>query len=147
LIYEKSWEGFLRSPLFGYGWIGPSVHPKEMLPIGSHSTIYGLLYTGGLLTFGAFAIALAMTLLAGMIRLLTVSADRRDEIIVMILLSGTLLIFCKYESLFSVTLPCSYIFAFIGGALEPRSEEKTALSSAYPSQKARIYHERSSPAA
>lgn len=146
LIYEKSWEGFLESPIFGYGWIGPSVHPKEMLPIGSHSTVYGLLYTGGLLTFGAFAIALGMTLLAGMIRLLSVPAERRDEVIVMILLSGTLLIFCKYESLFSVTLPCSYIFAFIGGALEPRSEERTAKSSTYSFREARIYHERAHPA-
>ncbi|QRM53583.1 O-antigen ligase family protein [Sinorhizobium sp. BG8] len=146
IIYEKSWEGFLQSPVFGHGWIGPSVHPKEMLPIGSHSTFYGLLYTGGALTFGAFAIAIAMTLVAGVIRLLTVSPERRDEIIVMILLSATLLIFCKYESLFSITLPCTYIFAFIGGALEPRGEE-SSMPSTSPSQETRFSHERARPAA
>ncbi len=119
LIYQKSWEGFLQSPIFGYGWIGPSVHPKEMLPIGSHSTVYGLLYTGGGMAFGAFTIAIAITIIVASIRLMTEKGERRDEMIVMFLLSLTLLFFCKYESLFSITLPCSYIFAFIGGALEP----------------------------
>lgn len=117
LIYEKSWAGFLESPIFGNGWIGPSVHPKEMLPIGSHSTVYGLLYTGGLVTFGAFAVAIAVTVIASLVRLATATGDRRDEAIVLLLLSLTLLFFCKYESLFSITLPCSYIFAFMGGAL------------------------------
>ena len=143
LIYEKSWEGFLQSPIFGHGWIGPSVHPKEMLPIGSHSTVYGLLYTGGLLTFGTFVLALAMTLVAGLFKLLTVSADRRDEIIVMILLSGTLLVFCKYESLFSVTLPCSYIFAFIGGALATPGQQEAAAPPKPSSREQRFHHERS----
>lgn len=128
LIYDKSWEGFLESPLFGYGWIGPSVHPKEVLPIGSHSSVYGLLYTGGLLTFACFAIAMATTVLAGIIRLVRAGPDRRDEAIVMLLLSLTLLFFCKYESLFSVTLPCSYIFAFIGGALAPDAKRCEALT-------------------
>jgi len=119
LIYQKSWEGFLQSPIFGYGWIGPSVHAKEVLPIGSHSSIYGLLYTGGILTFTAFAFAMIGTVSSSIIRLSTENKQRRDEMIIMVLLSLTLLLFCKYESLFSITLPCSFIFAFIGGALEP----------------------------
>ncbi|MDM9621957.1 hypothetical protein A6U87_20675 [Rhizobium sp. AC44/96] len=126
LIYEKSWEGFLQSPIFGYGWIGPSVHPKEILPIGSHSTIYGLLYTGGVITLASFVIAIALTLASGLMRLFDEAGERRDEVIVMLLLSLTLLFFCKYESLFSITLPCSYIFAFIGGALEPREQTQSS---------------------
>jgi hypothetical protein len=122
LIYQKSWEGFLQSPMFGYGWIGPSVHPKETLPIGSHSTVYGLLYTGGGMAFGAFAVAIATTIIAASTRLLTERGERRDEMIVLLLLTLTLLFFSKYESLFSITLPCSYIFAFIGGALEPTNQ-------------------------
>jgi len=61
MIYERSWEGFTHSPILGNGWIGESVHVSEDLPIGSHSSVYGLLYTGGLLTFAAFVVALAVT--------------------------------------------------------------------------------------
>lgn len=117
LIYEKSWAGFLTSPIFGNGWIGPSVHPTEVLPIGSHSTVYGLLYTGGVMAFGAFVVAMAFTVIASILRLANTTEERRDEAIVLLLLSLTLLFFCKYESLFSITLPCSYIFTFMGGAL------------------------------
>lgn len=138
LIYEKSWEGFLQSPIFGYGWIGPSVHPKEILPIGSHSTIYGLLYTGGIMTLAAFVIAITLTLASGAIRLFCEEGERRDEVIVMLLLSLTLLFFCKYESLFSITLPCSYIFAFIGGALEPR--QQTQISPLLTASSAQGHH-------
>jgi hypothetical protein len=120
LIYEKSWEGFLQSPVFGYGWIGPSVHPKEVLPIGSHSSVYGLLYTGGILTFGAFAFAILLTIVAASIRFYSEKGERRDEAIVALLLTLTLLLFCKYESIFSITLPCSFIFVFIGGSLDAR---------------------------
>jgi hypothetical protein len=67
-------------------------------------------------------IAITLTLASGAIRLFCEEGERRDEVIVMLLLSLTLLFFCKYESLFSITLPCSYIFAFIGGALEPRQQ-------------------------
>lgn len=130
LIYEKSWEGFLQSPIFGNGWIGPSVHPKEILPIGSHSTVYGLLYTGGVMTFAAFVVAITLTLASGVVRLISEKSGRSDEVIVMLLLSLTLLFFCKYESLFSITLPCSYIFTFIGGALEPQRPMRSSADDA-----------------
>lgn len=140
LIYEKSFEGFLQSPIFGYGWIGPSVHPKEILPIGSHSTVYGLLYTGGIMAFGAFVVAISITVIASLIRLNSEKGERRDEAIVLLLLSLTLLFFCKYESLFSITLPCSYIFAFIGGALEPHDHRPDTDIAFTSSSMPRRYH-------
>ena len=115
LIYEKSWEGFLRSPLVGYGWIGPSVHPKENLPIGSHSTLYGLAYTGGAPTIGAFLLALGATLLASGRAALGSDPTRSGR--TAFLLALTLLVFSPYEELFSFSLPCLFLFAWIGGAL------------------------------
>lgn len=116
LIYEKSWEGFLESPIVGHGWIGPSVHPTENLPIGSHSTLYGLAYTGGALTLGAFALALGATLLATA-RAALLGRDPTGAGRTAFCLALTLLVFSPYEMLFSFSLPCLFLFAWIGGAL------------------------------
>jgi hypothetical protein len=119
LIYEKSWEGFLRSPIIGHGWIGDSVHPKEMLPIGSHSTIYGLAYTGGLPTLLAFAFALLLTLSALAWRFLRLSSDdpRRSRALVGVGLALCLAAYCRYETLSNLTLPCLFLFTWIGACL------------------------------
>jgi hypothetical protein len=118
LIYQKSWQGFLASPWIGNGWIGDSVHPKEELPIGSHSTIYGLLYTGGLPTFLAFALAMATTLLLLIGRLFQARDDAaRARIEVAIALTLCLLAFCPFEQLFSLTVPCLFMFMWIGACL------------------------------
>ncbi|WP_395665048.1 O-antigen ligase family protein [Methylocella sp.] len=121
LIYEKSYEGFLESPLIGHGWIGDSVHAKENLPIGSHSTVYGLLYMGGAPTFAAFVLAMALTFVGLVRRYLTLAADdpRRDGLIVALGLFLCLALYCRYEALFNLTLPCVFLFAFIGAALAP----------------------------
>jgi hypothetical protein len=118
LIYEKSWEGFVESPIVGQGWIGESVHPTEHLPIGSHSTVYGLLYTGGLPTFLGFAAALLLTSAAVLWQMLSRprgadNADLRTALGLCIVLA----LFAPYESLFSLTIPCLYLFTWIGGAL------------------------------
>ena len=115
LIYEKSWEGFLELPIVGHGWIGESVHKTENLPIGSHSTVYGLLYTGGALTFGMFALALGTTLVAT--ARAAVGPDQSGAGRAALGLALTLLVFCRYEMLFSFTLPCLFLFTWIGGAL------------------------------
>jgi hypothetical protein len=56
-----------------HGWIVDSVHSKETLPIGSHSTIYGLAYKGGPPTLSAFVVALVLTLAALVWRFLSYS--------------------------------------------------------------------------
>lgn len=118
LIYQKSWEGFLNSPLIGHGWIGESVHAKEELPIGSHSTIYGLLYTGGLPTFLAFVVAMTATLLVQIGRWVQARTDdARARIEVGVALTLCLLAFSPFEELFSLTVPCLFIFLWIGACI------------------------------
>jgi hypothetical protein len=119
LIYEKSWEGFLKSPIIGHGWIGDSVHRTEMLPIGSHSTIYGLAYTGGLPTLLAFVFALSSTLLALAWRFMRLAYDdpRRSRALVGVGLGLCLSTFCRYETLSNLTLPCLFLFTWIGACL------------------------------
>jgi hypothetical protein len=123
LIYERSWEGFLKSPIIGNGWIGESVHAKETLPIGSHSTIYGLAYTGGLPTLAAFVFAMSSTLLALAWRFLRLAYDdpRRSGALVGLGLGLCLAAYCRYEALFNLTLPCLFLFTWIGACL--RSNE------------------------
>ncbi|SFK21879.1 O-antigen ligase family protein [Methylocapsa palsarum] len=124
LIYDRSYEGFLQSPLIGHGWIGESVHSKENLPIGSHSTIYGLLYTGGAPTFAAFVIAMGAILFGLIRRYLTLRSDdpRRAHVVVAGGLFSCLALYCRYEALFNLTLPCVFLFVFIGAALAPPSK-------------------------
>jgi hypothetical protein len=119
LIYEKSWEGFLQSPIIGHGWIGESVHRREVLPIGSHSTIYGLAYTGGLPTLAAFVFALSVTLTALAWRLLRLryGDPRRSRMLVGLGLALSLAVFCRYETLSNLTLPCLFLFTWIGACL------------------------------
>ena len=123
LIYERSWEGFLKSPIIGNGWIRKSVHAKETLPIGSHSTIYGLAYTGGLPTLAAFVFAMSSTLLALAWRFLRLAYDdpRRSGALVGLGLGLCLAAYCRYEALFNLTLPCLFLFTWIGACL--RSNE------------------------
>ncbi len=120
LIYQKSWEGFLQSPVIGHGWIGESVHRIESLPIGSHSTIYGLLYTGGLPTASTFVLAMLLTLGAVLCRL-PASYRRgymaRNKILVAIALTFCLATYCPYEALYNLTLPCVFLFTWIGACI------------------------------
>jgi O-antigen ligase len=62
LIYWLSWRAFQRSPVFGYGGFSESVAAWLRVPLGSHSTFYGVLYTGGLFAFTVIALAYATTL-------------------------------------------------------------------------------------
>lgn len=118
LIYEKSWEGFVASPIIGQGWIGESVHPTEHLPIGSHSTVFGLLYTGGLPTFLGFVVALVLTSAAVLWQMSSRTRDADNaDLRTALSLCIVLALFAPYESLFSLTIPCLYLFTWIGGAL------------------------------
>jgi hypothetical protein len=117
-IVEQSWAAFLRSPWIGYGWVGESVHPIEYLPIGSHSTIYGTLYTGGLLVFTTFALAMTATVAMLCWRLAReANTQRRKDIEVALCLSLILCISARYEALYSLSLPCFFYFTWIGAAV------------------------------
>ncbi len=129
LIYQKSWDGFLESPIIGHGWIGESVHPKEVLPIGSHSTIFGLLYTGGAATFACFVIAIVSTVAALLRRLLsTVPGEpARDRILVGLGLALSLVMYSPYEGLFNLTLPCIFLLTWIGACIAEPTSDPAAL--------------------
>ena len=118
LIYEKSWEGFLEAPILGHGWVGgESVSRVQHLPIGSHSSVVGLLYSGGLTTFLAFASALSLTLAAVIQRTRRLPRSEVTGLHTAAGLCVVLAVTAPYESLFTLTLPCSYLFTWIGGAL------------------------------
>ena len=118
LIYEASWAGFLESPWIGHGWVGESVHRIEHLPIGSHSTVFGTLYTGGVPVFGAFVIAMLATLAAIVAAAAgTRDVDQRKDLAVAFCLWVVLCMSSFYESLYSLTLPCFFFFVWIGATL------------------------------
>jgi O-antigen/teichoic acid export membrane protein len=126
LIYQKSWEGFLRSPIIGNGWIGESVHRTENLPIGSHSTIYGVLYTGGTVTMACYVLAMMMTLIALIYAIYhwRMEKERQKDAIIGLCLWLSLVLYCPYESLFSLTLPCLFLFTWIGGVIPAGRADK-----------------------
>jgi len=141
LIYQKSWEGFLRSPIIGNGWIGESVHRTENLPIGSHSTIYGVLYTGGTITFACYVLAMALTAIALLYSIYhwRMEKERQQNAIVGLCLWLSLVLYCPYESLFSLTLPCLYLFVWIGGVIPAGRADKPAPAKV--AQRSLVFHD------
>jgi len=115
LIYEKSWEGFLQSPYFGNGLNFPPAHKTEPIAIGSHSTIYGLLYTAGAPGLAAFVFTMLVTFACLIQRYLTeTNGEERQRIVIGISLALSLVLYCKFEALYSLTIPCFVLFAWIG---------------------------------
>lgn len=117
--YEDSWNAFLRSPVIGHGWDGRDVS-DEVVAMGTHSTIYGVLYTGGLLTFVPLFFALAFTSLAVVT---TSGPDRRahrSAVVVML----SLIVLLYSESLSSFVAPTLFSFWWVGGTLRG---EQTAV--------------------
>jgi hypothetical protein len=112
LGYALSIAGFLESPIFGKGWVGGFVSSGIPLPVGSHSSFYGLLYTGGIVTLAMFVIALATTLVA-MLRRVHYGAVQRSGFLVLLGLA----LLSYGEGIYSFVLPCVPLLLFAGGAL------------------------------
>ena len=122
LVYEASWQGFLSSPVFGKGWIGGSVIPEVHLPIGSHSTFFGVLYQGGASTFACVALAGLATLFATVVNAMRTGAPAAAAG------AGTmvaLLMFSYGEGLSTLVLPMLAVFLFVGGSLSQNPEMET----------------------
>ena len=73
-VYEANWKGFSEAPWLGHGWPGEPLVASEHvygtdggMVVGSHSTVSGLLYKGGIVTFGLFVLALLCTVI-GLLR-------------------------------------------------------------------------------
>ncbi|MGO8732881.1 MAG: O-antigen ligase family protein [Terriglobia bacterium] len=110
--YEESWNAFLRSPVIGYGWDGRDVS-GEVTAIGTHSTIYGVLYTGGLLTFVPLCFALLVTSIAVFTKSGTNAAVHRSAVVIMLSLIALL----YSEAIASFVAPTLFSFWWIGGAI------------------------------
>jgi hypothetical protein len=112
VVYDENWDGFLRSPVIGQGWPGQKVS-EDVLPVGTHSTIYGVLYTGGLLTFVPLCFALTVTSLA----LFTTGGGdarvRRSAVVIMF----SLLALLYSEGIYIFVAPTLFSFWWIGSAL------------------------------
>ncbi len=118
MIYDQSWQGFLESPWFGNGLNFPLVHGIPSA-IGSHSTIYGLLYTAGVPGIVAFIVAIAVTLAALLTRLMSLERGSVDHDVVLIGIGLVLCLalYCKFEAIYSLTIPCIVLFVWIGACL------------------------------
>lgn len=115
--YDESMRRFLRSPLIGYGWPGEDLSDTIPMPVGSHSTVYGLLYTGGLVTFIPFCIAMLWT-----ITVLFWRARSRDpETSSALAIAFSLCILSYGEGINSFAIPVLFAFCWMGAALRPNN--------------------------
>ena len=111
--YDESWRGFLRSPLIGHGWPGEPLSDTIPMPIGSHSTVYGLLYTGGLVTFIPFCIAMLWTITALFWRARSRDPETRSALAI----AFSLCILSYGEGIYSFAIPALFAFCWMGAAL------------------------------
>jgi hypothetical protein len=117
-VYDASWAGIRESPMLGHGWPGALLTWDDSLsvygtqsgaPVGTHSTISGLLYKGGLLTFTTFCIAFvlsAVTILPYVGR----SPKARNAITIWLALALT----CIGEGFESLVLPICFVLIWLG---------------------------------
>ena len=120
-VYEGSWRGFYDAPFIGHGWPGEAVIDAEEgafggvgggAVVGSHSTISGLLYKGGLLSFIPLVFAFLLTSLAIAPRVLT-STHAKSALCFVVALALT----CGAESLESFAMPLLSAFIWLGAVL------------------------------
>jgi hypothetical protein len=113
-VYQRSWVGFAQAPWLGWGWPGEALVEGERvyeaesgMVVGSHSTVSGLLYKGGVLTFGLMVAALLRTI-AGFWR--QRGAGRRNCVALLFALILTGL----GEGIESLVLPMLFAFVWLG---------------------------------
>jgi hypothetical protein len=113
-IYDLSWSHFLERPIFGHGWMSqPVAGWLPTMPLGSHSVFYGLLYLGGIVTFGMVCIAFATTAAVTLLRL----RDRQGQGAAALALLGLFGVVALGET-FNIMIPSLLIFlTWLGGAL------------------------------
>jgi hypothetical protein len=112
LLYAETYSRFVKSPYFGYGWQGDILDDYIPLPIGSHSTVYGLLYTGGVLTFAVYAIAV---LLLGFRLLTTARYGPKYRAALSIFI--VLIVMSYGECIFSFATPVAFVFFWLGSCM------------------------------
>lgn len=84
VVYELTWRHVLDSPLIGSGWVsGPAARWLPTMPLGSHSSFYGVLYRGGALTFTMLCIPFLASIVSTVPHL---QARRQDGMIALAML-------------------------------------------------------------
>jgi hypothetical protein len=125
-VYEANWKGFSEAPLFGHGWPGGTILDDDpvygegagMMVVGSHSTVSGLLYKGGILTFSLFLFAFMFTVW-GLLRRRD-STPLKDNLMIILAIGFT----CFGEGLESLVLPLLFAFLWIGTSLGARAPDE-----------------------
>lgn len=113
-LYQETFRRSLREPYLGHGWQGDILQDTIPLNVGSHSTLYGLFYTGGaagLLTF----IAAALTTGHRLLRNALTKGQRHHAAFCLYLV---LLIMCYGECIYSFAIPVFFAFLWIGKGLD-----------------------------
>jgi O-Antigen ligase len=117
-VYDASWDSIRHAPIVGHGWPGEllswddteSVYGTQAGAfVGTHSTISGLLYKGGVLTFGAFVLAMVITS-ARIVPYLSVSGRARSALTILLSLGIT----AVGEGLESLVVPLLFVFVWLG---------------------------------
>jgi hypothetical protein len=125
-VYEANWKGFSEAPLFGHGWPGRTILDDDpvygegagMMVVGSHSTVSGLLYKGGLLTFSLFVFAFMFTTWGLLTRRDT--TPLKDNLMIILAIGFS----CLGEGLESLVLPLLFAFLWIGTSLSTRAPDE-----------------------
>ena len=121
-VYVATWRGIRESPWLGHGWPGESTMAADpnsisgadnaTMVVGSHSTVSGLIYKGGAVTFALFVIALLSTVAV------IAAAPRYEHVakdaLAMIVGVGFM---CAGEGLESLVVPNLFAFLWIGMAI------------------------------
>jgi hypothetical protein len=127
-VYDASWDGIRQAPIVGHGWPGEllswddteSVYGTQAGAfVGTHSTISGLLYKGGVLTFVAFVLALVTTA-ARLLPYVGVSGTARSALTILLALTIT----AVGEGLESLIVPLMFVFLWLGAAIASLRTER-----------------------
>jgi uncharacterized membrane protein YhaH (DUF805 family) len=114
LIYELSWAHFLDRPILGHGWMsGPVARWLPTMPLGSHSSFYGVLYLGGIVTFAALCLAYLATLAVAALRLRDRGRDAPVALVLLLLLG----VVAVGEGINVLVPSLLATFLWLGGAL------------------------------
>ncbi len=127
-LYNETLTQSLQQPYIGHGWQGDILEDTIPLPIGSHSTIYGLLYTGGALTLLPFVVT---TLIVGarLLRNAVVGGEREHTALCIYIVLITM---CYGECIYSFSIPVFFAFLGIGIGLRPSSANELTDALRHP---------------
>lgn len=128
LLYAAAWNGFLQAPWIGHGWFGPEYARWMPIAIGSHSTFFGVLYKGGVITFAVLCTAFAVTLAWYVARLREGPSDAALALSVLIVYGMV----AYGENLDTLVPSLALTFLWLGGAMAPARPSSLELPSLPP---------------